>query len=222
MALLALSLVARVVLVNLGVSTGALYTMTFTHLDGLAVGSSLAVCLRDPQLAARVTRWLPASFIVGVVGLVAVRIADRDLYYWSKAMATFGYTFAAILFGALLLWALQSKPTSRLTTFLSLGFMRQAGKYSYALYLLHVPAASLLFPLLTRQLERFKPAIGYDGVFLVCGVVSFAASWLLAAASWHLFEKHVLALKRYFQYAPATGVQDNAAALRPMAPGPRA
>lgn len=214
LALLAVSLAARIVLVNLGVSTGALYTMTFTHLDGLAVGSSLAVCLRSPQLAARAMRWLPIAFVVGMFGLIAVRVADRDLFYWSKAMATFGYTFAAILFGALLLWVLNGKRTFGVARFFSTAFMCQAGRYSYALYMLHVPVASVLFPLMARQLEHYKSIIGYDGVFIACGVGSFAISWLLAVASWHLFEKHVLALKRYFNYAPDDDARVTAAVPR--------
>lgn len=220
LALLAVSLAARIVLVNLGVSTGALYTMTFTHLDALAVGSCLAVCLRSPQLAARAMRWLPVAFVVGLLGLIAVRIADRDLFYWSKAMATYGYTFAAILFGALLLWVLHGKQTFSVARFFSTAFMRQAGKYSYALYMLHVPAASVLYPLMARQLEPYKSSIGYDGVFIACGVVSFAASWLLAVASWHLFEKHVLGLKRHFTYAPTDAAQVTAAMPRSVARTP--
>src|SRR6185437_12950549 len=49
LSMLAASLVLRIILSHLGCDTNSLYVMTFTHLDGLAVGSSLAVCLRDPR-----------------------------------------------------------------------------------------------------------------------------------------------------------------------------
>ena len=126
-------------------------------------------------------------------------------------MATYGYTFAAILSGALLVWTLLGKNTFGLGWFLRTGFMRQCGKYSYALYMVHVPVASLLFPLTSRILDRFANEISQNSVFLVGGAASFAVSWMLAVASWHLFEKHALGLKRYFSYAPSGGTPANAA-----------
>lgn len=214
LALLGISFVLRIVLANLGVSMGALYTMTFTHLDGLAVGSALAVCLRTPELSARVLRLAPAAGLLALIGLVAVRLIDKDFFMWSRAMATYGYTFASILFGALLVWVLNGRRSLGFGWLLSTSFMRQAGKYSYALYMVHVPVASLLFPVAMRAMRRFEPVIGYQGIFLAGAALAFAASWLVAVASWHLFEKRILALKRYFTYSPPGAVPEAPAASR--------
>ena len=201
LALLCLSAVARIVLVNVGVSTGSLYTMTFTHLDGLAVGSCLAICVRSAELTLRVKRYLPIAAVTAACGLVAVRVADRDLFFWSKNMATYGYTFIVILFGALLLRVVCSDRGSSLNRFFSSAVMTQFGKYSYALYMVHVPVASLVFPLTYRALGRFYSFIGYEGVYLVFVAASFSISWGLSVASWYGFEKRILALKRYFTYS---------------------
>jgi peptidoglycan/LPS O-acetylase OafA/YrhL len=202
--LLGLSLASRIVLTHLGVGSGSLYTMTFTHLDGLAVGSCLAVCLRSPELTARVMRWLPLAVGCALVGLVVVRLADRDLFFWSRHMATYGYTFIAIVFGALLVHLLGGGKALGLNRLCRGRFMRQAGKYSYALYMVHVPVASLLFPLTSRALQRWAPDVGPDLRFVVFAAVSFAVSWGLAVASWYLFEKPILSLKRYFTYEEGT------------------
>lgn len=199
--LLCLSVASRIVLVNIGVSTGSLYTMTFTHLDGLAVGSCLAICMRSPELSSRVKRYLPIAAAIAGCGLAAVRVADRDLFFWSKNMATYGYTFIVILFGALLLRVVWSDRGSSLNRFFSSGVMTQFGKYSYALYMVHVPVASLMFPLTYRALARFDSFIGYEGVYLVFVAASFCISWGLSVASWHVFEKRILALKRHFSYS---------------------
>lgn len=204
-AVLIASLGLRIVLAAMGVNTNSLYTMTLTHLDGLAVGSCLAVCLRSEVLTKRVLRLMPIGLGVGVIGLMAVRIVDHDLFFWSRTMATYGYTFAAILSGALLVWVLHGKNTVGFGWFLRTGFMRQCGKYSYALYMVHVPVASLLIPLTSRILDRFDYGIGQDSALFVGGAASFAVSWILAIASWHLFEKHALALKGFFSYAPSGG-----------------
>jgi len=210
--LLCLSLLSRIVLINLGVSTGALYTMTFTHWDGLAVGSCLAICARSPRLMAEARRWLLIAAPLAACGLAAVRIADGDAFMWSRQMATFGYTFAAVVFGALLVWVLSARETTGISRFFTTHFMRQTGKYSYALYVVHVPVASAIFPVATRALAGVEPAIGHETVFVVCMALSFIVSWILAVLSWNLFEKRILALKRYFSYEGAAGIPEQSAA----------
>ena len=202
-ALLCLSLVSRIVLANLGVSTGSLYTMTFTHLDGLAVGSCLAICFRSSEMSARLARLLPVAVVVALLGLLAVRAVDRDLFFWSKAMATYGYTFIAILSGALLVCVMQGGKAGRLSRLFSNRFMTQCGKYSYALYMIHVPVAGLLFPPTFRVLDKLTPSVAYDAKFLIFVVVAFVVSCGISVASWYVFEGPIMALKRYFSYAEA-------------------
>ena len=211
MALLGVSLLSRIGLAQLEVNTNALYTMTFTHLDGLAVGSCLALCIRSPKKTKLVLRWLPVTAASAAAGLVAVRLADGNLFYWSRHMATSGYSLAAILFGALLFWVMSCRRTCGFGRLLSSSFMQQCGKYSYALYVVHVPVAAALFPRVSNALKGFEAALGYDGVFFICVAASFAASWLIALLSWNLFEKRILALKRYFNYEP-TGADPPAVA----------
>ena len=116
-------------------------------------------------------------------------------------MAAYGYTLIVVLFGSLLVHVAIGGARARVARWIfSRGFMTQCGKYSYALYMVHVPIASLLYPLVMRHLDRFKPIIGYEGLFIIFFAVAFAVSWGVAVASWYLFERHVLALKRHFSY----------------------
>ena len=199
-ALFVFALLARIVLAAHGVPLGALYTMTFTHWDGLAVGSILALGAESPALGARIRRWLPGVALAAAAGLVAVRLADGDFFFWSRQMSVYGFSLLALLGGALLAYVLAGAAGSRRARLFSNGFMRQAGKYSYALYLLHVPIVSATYPVVFRLLGA--PAAGwrYELVFLGASGVAFAASWLGAFASWNLIEKHILSLKRYFEY----------------------
>jgi len=202
LALLASSLVLRIVLVAFGgVGVGSLYTITFTHLDGLAVGSCVSVCMRSSRLSERLLRAAPLVALCSVAALVATRISDGDLFFWSRAMAVYGYTPIALMFGALLVLVLGGRGPLKTDWLLRTAFMRLCGKYSYALYMVHVPIAGLVFPLVTRSLKPLEPLIGYDLVILLGAVVAFAVSWMAALASWHLFEKHILALKRHFTYS---------------------
>src|SRR6185369_10925962 len=151
--LLFVSLASRWVLIHSGVGSGALYTMTFTHLDGLAVGAFVAIALRSPE-APRLVRYAPAAGVLAAVALVAIRILDGDLFFWSRNMATYGYTGIAILCGSLLVAVMhaRARPRALLNRVFSNGFLRRCGKYSYALYMVHVPVTSMSYPLVARLL----------------------------------------------------------------------
>jgi len=193
--LLVASLLLRVVLGAQGVDTNSLYTMTFTHLDGLAIGAILAIAWRDPPRLAPIARYMPFAAIAALLGLCAIRVVDGDLFFWSKHMAVYGYTLIAILGGSLLLYAVQAGPDAPVNRFFTSRFMTQCGKYSYALYLIHVPVTSVVFAVV-RRLAPLPDA----ATLLVGSGLSFGVSWLLAVASWLLFEKRILALKRHFAY----------------------
>ena len=63
-----------------------------------------------------------------------------------------------------------------------------------------------------RELDALTILGNHEGVFLGFVGVSFVASWILAVLSWNLFEKRILALKRYFSYDSAADAPEQAAA----------
>jgi peptidoglycan/LPS O-acetylase OafA/YrhL len=73
--------------------------------------------------------------------------------------------------------------------------LRSFGKYSYAIYLFHQPLNQMVGDPVLHSLEP-------DGVGLAAGLAYIAvvtgATYVLALASYHGYEKHFLALKRYF------------------------
>jgi peptidoglycan/LPS O-acetylase OafA/YrhL len=202
-ALVCLSLLSRMVLAHLGVGTGALYNMTPTHLEGLATGACLSICLRSPALTARLTRAVPWAVAAALAGLLAVRLADQHFFFWGRAMAIYGYTLVVVVFAALLVHVLRLSGDKGLNRLLTTRFMRLCGNYSYALYLVHVPVASVLFPVVYGALRSHEHSIGYDATFLLGAFAAFAVSWALAVASWFLIEKRMLALKRFFPSSSA-------------------
>ena len=222
LALLCVSLVSRIVLSALGTPPGTLYTMTFTHLDGLAIGSCLAVCSRSATLSDRVRRLAPFGVVVGLIGLLTVRVLDHNFFFWSKAMATLGYTCVAALAGALLVYVMRAGAADPLSRIFSSPFMAQCGKYSYALYLVHVPVAGFLFPLTFRVLDKFTGLTSYELTFVVFVAVSFAVSYSLSALSWHFFEGPIMKLKKYFTYSESGPASKPAASGTSCVDGPAA
>jgi peptidoglycan/LPS O-acetylase OafA/YrhL len=81
--------------------------------------------------------------------------------------------------------------------------LRSLGRYSYCVYLVHFLVIDELAHALHRRaaadpelaggLAQLPPLV----LVLAFTGVCLAASWLIAFASWHLFEKWFLALKRF-------------------------
>ncbi len=168
---------------------------TLTRADGLFVGSALAALFATRQRLSPRLLWAFASpaFLV----LVAVAILAPSQYsYGGSWMYSIGLPAAAILFGVLIAFSLQSQ-ASALTRFFRTGWMRNFGRYSYGLYVFHLPIYFLVGYIAQTQLHiQFPlPTLYALGVLAVMVAVSYAVAWV----SFNYFEKAFLRLKRHFE-----------------------
>jgi peptidoglycan/LPS O-acetylase OafA/YrhL len=163
-------------------------TNTLTHLDGLAIGSLVAIALRvlpwPPAVWKRISR---AALAVGAAG-VALMLNHGS---------AFTDTLLAVGFGGILLAALlgqTARPTlyCRALSFRPLSFV---GKISYGLYLTHILVFSLLGNYVDKPLEHF----GIPGNLAIVAI-RLAVSIGVAGLIWVGFEKPILNLKRYFSF----------------------
>jgi peptidoglycan/LPS O-acetylase OafA/YrhL len=192
------SMAGRIVLISQGVSTNAAYAMTFTHLEPLVVGAFLALAIRRPEGSRELERAFAVGAAVALAGLAYVRLADGNFYFWSRHMASYGYTLAAILFGYTLLHTFRSSETQLAGRVFRNRFMVATGRYSYALYLAHVPIAHVAYEAIVR--DAVTARLGYNLTYVLFFGVAFALSWFASWLSWQVFEQHVLRLKKYFSY----------------------
>ncbi len=82
---------------------------------------------------------------------------------------------------------------------LLLRWLRSFGKYSYALYVLHVPIGKAIAGYVYNPIE--SPIAGSIILSTTLFVLlAMTVVWVASFMSWHLYEKHFLALKRYFDY----------------------
>ena len=202
-ALMAGSLVLRVWLMSLATFPPvSLYVLTFTHMDGLLVGALVATAVHCnnailPRLLAA-----PLFWISGVTLAAGCALFVRDWHSWF--FQSFGYTVLAVFFGGILVRSLRGGARSPGQAFLESRFMRALGKYSYAMYLFHLPIRAYVRDRLYKP-EEFL-SIGGSALAgqLIFYAVSIGLTFAAAALSWHLYEKRFLALKRFFPYhAPA-------------------
>jgi len=195
------ALALRVGLILADVSRTSIYVLTPCRFDGLALGAAISLVLRgqvDPVRMRSIARKV----------LVASGVALGGIFAWYGSLhaglaitQSLGLTLLAFLFGALLTLAVLSSTESRIVRTANMRGLRTFGKYSYAIYLLHqlvfAGIERVIPPLeLSRWLGNGLPA------YSSCFIVASAISLLVAMASWYLFERHFLRLKRFFEYPP--------------------
>lgn len=172
---------------------------TFLRIDGLAIGSLIALALRQKSLlrllpGRRTIRWGYLVLGMAMIGFVALpRGFDRSIYYVANGL------IVVLLFGALVLEVVYVNPNGRLSRVLSNRMLVAFGKYSYGLYVIH----GVIRPILIRltnfseiEPNLFRACVYQAGYYIIATVISFA----LALLSFHLMEKHFLGLKKYFEY----------------------
>jgi peptidoglycan/LPS O-acetylase OafA/YrhL len=175
-----------------------IYVLTPARLDTLAAGALVATWVRGPAgllgLVPPARRILAASLLLLLGAFVWQRGLDPSVDPW---VYTLGFSVLTALFAALLVLALAARPGSVLFRVFSHPVMRTFGKYSYAIYLFHLPLRALLRDTVygpDRFLTLFGSQIPGQLLFYVAATLLTLAA---ALASWHLFEKHFLKLKRY-------------------------
>ena len=115
-----------------------------------------------------------------------------------KPIQILGYTLLALLFGAVVVLAVGSSRRAPVVRFLEQPVLRAFGRYSYAMYLVHVQI------FLTLQGSFFRPGqlLSMNGSELpgqlLFYVVAISSTLLAGWICWNAFEKHFLALKRFF------------------------
>ena len=187
------ALAFRIGMALAGASTIAVFVLTPSHLDALAIGGFLAAAARGPCRLDRLVR--PWRLITaGSALLLACLFAARDETAASRWMQTIGFSALALLFGGVIVLATAS-PWAR---WFENPLLRALGKYSYALYLFNLPLRAVVRDegftpeRIPAVLDSHLP--GQIVFYVVATALSFAAAYL----SWHLYEKHFLRLKRFF------------------------
>ena len=184
------SLAFRIWLATHGGDYAKTLVLTPAHLDGVMLGSMLAVLIeQEPDEPQKLRRLFLAAIGVGVVGLAATAVAP--LNYATKHFAL-TVTWASLLFAAGIGLMVTGPPGSWLERIFSNRVLRFVGFYSYGLYLFH----ESIFRELGRHLPtRTGPAWVH---WIALTVIGCALSVPLAMAVYHGYEARFLSLKRFF------------------------
>lgn len=197
------AMLTRITLTLAGVHPIALTVLTPCRMDALAVGAFLALAVRGPggitALLPRTRAVLAVSLLL-LAGLFAAQGPKWGVVRGPGQM--FGYSVLAIFYGGVLLLAVSRPRRGLLNRLFSHRLLTTFGRYSYALYLFHLPISVCLreTPLRPSRLPAiFGSHLPGQLLFYAAGIgLSLAAAWL----SWRFYEGPLLSLKRFF---PAAG-----------------
>lgn len=188
----------RAALLFAGLAWVQIYALTPCRMDALLIGGLLAITVRQPGYRPEaLCRAARGAFAVSGLGLVAFFLLGLTRIE-SGLMLTLGFSLVAVLCAAgivLVLHADSGSLLGRVFTSRTLSFF---GKYSYAIYLFHVPIRAALRDLAfgDAQFRRLPgSALLWQGGFYVLSTLLVIPPALL---SWRLLEAPLLRLKAYF------------------------
>ena len=158
-------------------------THTLIHLDGIALGSLMALGLHTVPLGRRV--WLSLGLGALVAGIAAAATVAGGTALLDSALAV-GFS------GAVLALIASTGARNPVNATLRSGPLAFYGRISYGLYMTHV-SVFIYFGWFDLRMDRYGTAGNL-------AVVAFrlVATTAVATALWYGFESRILKLKRYF------------------------
>lgn len=190
---LAIALPLRIYMVHRFAEDFTAMALTTSRMDGLLVGVILAILLRRGQIP---LRWIYVCLGAGagIIGYIAA-FHHRELIATYFYMPTLGITGFSLLSGGLL--ALSQHRIGWLRHILGARWLRATGKYSYGMYIYHIPIYVICEHVLTVHLGLGLPMpLRYSLPYIAFLV---AVTFVVAKISYDFFESKVLALKIYFK-----------------------
>jgi peptidoglycan/LPS O-acetylase OafA/YrhL len=158
-------------------------TNTLIHLDGIALGSLLALAFYTVKLSRRA--WLAIGLTAFVMGIAAAATIAGGTSLLDSALAV-GFA------GAMIAAIASTGARNPVNALLRRGPLAFYGRISYGLYMTHI-AVFIYFGWFDRAMDRY----GTDGNLAIVGF-RLVMSTLVATALWYGFESQILKLKRFF------------------------
>ena len=193
-ALVLIALLFRAFMQKSGAAPDMIYMFTVCRMDALAMGAAMAVV----SLSAPAMQWITGHsrtvLAVAFGVLLAVAVYSHSYSAFDPHTLVLGQTLLAAAFALLVVSAGSIPPGTFGHAFrrlLEMGWLRRVGRYSFAMYVFHLPLTNAFGTPIHEAL-----AFAGSATPLLYALSFILLSFLAGMASYHLLEKHFLALKR--------------------------
>lgn len=178
------------------------YFFTLCRVDDLAVGAFIAATARERGGLEKMRACAPWMTVLALWALLGTGVRLRHFFDLDAYVQRYAYSAFSLLYGCLLVFALTTAERGVYRRALQFAPLRSYGKYSYAIYIFHWALAHLVF-FRIAPLEKLTETLGsQNAALLVRAIVAAIGAYPIAWASWHLYEKRFIGLKRYFGGSP--------------------
>lgn len=165
---------------------------TFTRIDGICIGSMVALLLRiNPDFLKKYTTAIVLFFAALNFAFFFV---NRYYSFSFPYLALAGYTTFAMIFGLLVNQAV-TRETKLINLLLNIRLLKFFGRISYGFYMFHWPVYLLLSPYLYSWAKEFTG--GWTTQF-IASLLSTLAAITISCLSFNYFERRFLKLKNRF------------------------
>jgi peptidoglycan/LPS O-acetylase OafA/YrhL len=158
--------------------------------DALALGMLLAIVWRSPEARAWVQKHLPlfswGMFVSSGFAIALDSLANANAHYCRFLKVSLGRSAVELACFCLIVFLI-CRPQSSFSRFLCSGVMRELGKISYCLYLVHWGVIWMIYRFLLHA--RFGDSLGMDFAMVP---VALLISIGIAELSWNYFELPLL------------------------------
>ncbi len=199
-----MALAVRLVLLASGAEVAA-YVLLPARMDALLIGALIALHRRELW---RMPRWMGSPGFLAftwllLLGALATRSSEPNGFFGNAGYGIH-FTVAGLAFGTLLLALVEERHSRWLALLFRWTPLRFFGKYSYAIYIVHVAVITLL-PKLIRRVSIGVTGEALEPGIFVFGLLALGVSVLLALITWRLIERPALRLRERlaFKGAPA-------------------
>ncbi len=173
----------------------AAYFWTACRADDLALGVLVAIVWTIPSAK----QWVHEKARFFYAGLVTCGALIACIEYWllkpnSFVAATYGRTLIGVFF-VLLMIVLLIDRGSFLAGIFRIGALKELGKISYCVYIIHEGVHWTVFKIVRHDIPRFDswPSIGIT-------ILALAVTIVIAEISWHFFEHPLIRRGHRYSY----------------------
>lgn len=196
-----------------GFTYAAPYLLTPCRMDGLAIGSAIALMTRTTEGIELCRRLARPLFVICGMGLLVLFAVRPEFEVFSDRSVQFvGMSLTPLFFGAMIFLTIGMPAGNFLERTFDRGWLRFFGRHAYGLYVIH----QLLLGVSIRAGRPFAAWPLLQVIVITLG--GTAASVAFAFVSLRFFEGPINRLKRFFPYARGNSQQSAKAPLLLVVP----